>query len=83
MVRLPAPGWFCTITVGLPGMCLPQMALQHAGGDVVAGADVDADHDADGLALVEIGDALLRQRRRGEAGNASQNQQHSFHSDVS
>ncbi len=24
MVRLPAPGWFCTISVGLPGMCLPQ-----------------------------------------------------------
>ena len=21
MVRLPAPGWFCTITFGLPGMC--------------------------------------------------------------
>ena len=64
MVRLPAPGWFCTMMVGLPGMCVGQVARQQPGVDVVARADADADHQADGLALVEGGDVLLRERRR-------------------
>ena len=46
--------------VGLPGMCLTMWRASSARVDVVAGADADADDQADGLALVEVGDVVLR-----------------------
>ena len=41
-----------------------QMPLQNAGIEIAAGAGFVADHDGDGLALVEIGDGIGRGRRR-------------------
>ena len=49
MMLLP-PGMFCTITVGLPGHVLRQVARQHARRGVVAAARLVADDDGDGLA---------------------------------
>jgi hypothetical protein len=43
-----------------------QVPLQDAGIDVEAGADLVADGDGDGLALVEIGDVIGSGVRRGD-----------------
>jgi hypothetical protein len=59
------------------------MPLQHARGNIVAGADRDPDDDAHGLPFVKISDALLRQRRRAARGNQRQNQQRAFHPCIS
>ena len=43
---------------GLPGICLPMKRAISRDFDVVAAADIDPDQDVDGLAAVEIGDAV-------------------------
>ena len=52
---LPAAGMFCTMTVGLPGMCFGQVLGKQAAAGVVVAADRVADDHADLLVLVEIG----------------------------
>ncbi len=37
-LMLPAPGMFCGISVGFPGMCLPMMLRQHARIEIVTSA---------------------------------------------
>ena len=74
MVSEPAPGWFCTMTVGLPGMYFGRWRASSARVDVIARADADADHEAHDLALVEGGDVVLRLGRR-DGGTSAQREQ--------
>jgi hypothetical protein len=62
-IRLPAPGWFCTMMLGWPDM-VGKMARQEAGIGVVSRLDPDADHEPHRPAAIEGGNVLLCERRR-------------------
>ena len=57
-------------------MCFGHVAGEQPRVDVVAGADADADHEANILALVEVGDVLRRQL--GSGGKQKRQRQQQF-----
>ena len=73
-MRLPAPGMFCTMTVGLPGNVLADVTGQHARVIVVTAGRREADHDGESLAF----EIIVGARRGNQRQQAEQRQQEEY-----